>query len=155
MQDDDLTTTAASVGVVAPAPVRPTAKERTGMQHAVARLLDALAPERILSRAALPPSPIERHRTPRGCILQGARGALTISWFPDAGGEPPYGELSVVLWRGKVSRPGSTQRVLGAVVVREVVLHPVEREPGVWEWRAADGAVLATDALAALCSAML
>lgn len=131
------------------------ARERTAVQQAVDRLLHVLAPERAVSRAVAPPEAIERHRTPRGCILQAATGAVSVSWFPDAASGALIGELQVVVWRGTVSRPGSSRRVAGATVVRELVVHPVDGGVAGWGWRDADGAVHDTDALAARCLALL
>ena len=136
----------------------PTAKERTAVQQAVARLLDELAPERPASRTAERPLPVERHRTPRGCIVQGAEGAVTVSWFPDAVNDEAFGELQVVAWRGVVSRPGSAHRVEGATVLQELVLRPVAGAADAaerWAWRTADGAQYSTVALAAHCLSLL
>src|SRR5438067_8418362 len=98
----------------------PSVKERTGVQRAVDRLLDALAPERTVTRAPrLPrlPLPVERHRTPRGCILQAPGAAVSVSWFPDAATDAAFGELQVIAWRGTVSRPGSAHRDPGGATV--------------------------------------
>jgi hypothetical protein len=87
----------------------PTHKARTGVQRSVDRLLGALAPERTVIRAARPPQPVERYRTPSGCILQAATAAVSVSWFPDLAGDGGFGELQVLAWRGVVSRPGSAR----------------------------------------------
>ncbi len=137
----------------------PSLKERAGVQRAVDRLLDQLAPERVVSRGPRLPVPVERHRTPRGCILQAATAALTVSWFPDAATDAAFGELQVIAWRGVVSRPGSAQRAAGgAAIARELMLRPAEGGAGNaegWVWRATDGTVYDTDALAAHCLALL
>jgi hypothetical protein len=158
----------------------PTQKARAGVQRAVARLLDALAPERAVVRTARPRQPVERHRTPQGCVLQGPAAAVSVSWFPDAASDAAYGELQVLAWRGVVSRPGSAHReAAGATIARALVLRPDEREApaaarasdgetddettgaeaesvGVeWGWRAEDGTCYETDALAAHCLALL
>jgi hypothetical protein len=160
----------------------PTHKARVGVERAVTRLLDALAPERTVIRAARPRQPVERHRTPRGCILQGAAAAVSVSWFPDAASDAAFGELQVLVWRGVVSRPGSAQRGPGgATIVRALVLHCDDREALAgraardvaardvaatdvaqaqsvivdWGWRAGDGTRYETDALAAHCLALL
>jgi hypothetical protein len=133
----------------------PTAKDRAGVQRAVSRLLDELAPERAATRAERPPAAIERHRTPRGCILQAAAGAVSVSWFADAANDAALGELQVVAWRGLVSRPGSTHQTEGAAVVRELVLRPVERPPDGFVWLGDDGVVYDTPALVAYCLALL
>lgn len=138
----------------------PTLKERTAVQRSVDRLLDELAPERAVTRADRPKTSVERHRTPRGCILQAAAGAVSVSWFPDADNDVALGELQVVAWRGTLSRPGSVDRSEGAVVVKELVLRPIEGVPGekgaqTWVWRALDGTTFDGDALAAHCLALL
>ena len=133
----------------------PTAKDRAAVQRSVDRLLDELAPERAATRVERPPAAIERHRTPRGCILQAAAGAVSVSWFPDGANEASLGELQIVAWRGLVSRPGSAHRTEGATVARELVLHPVERVPGGLEWQGADGSRYDIIALVAYCLALL
>ena len=134
----------------------PTTKQRMGAQRAVSRLLEALAPEAPLARREVPAvGGVQCLRTARGCILQGAEGAVTVSWFPAAGSEPSLGELQVTLWHGTVHRPGaSTRGPLGAVTVRETQYLPIEREDG-WRWRASDGAMLDTDALVVRCRTLL
>ena len=138
----------------------PTLKERTAVQRSVDRLLDELAPERAVTRGDRPKTPIERHRTPRGCILQAAAGAVSVTWFPDADNDVALGELQVVAWRGVLSRPGSVDRSEGAVVVKELVLRPIEEAPAargtsVWAWRALDGTTYDAAALVAHCLALL
>jgi hypothetical protein len=133
----------------------PTAKGRAAVQRAVGDLLDALAPERAAPRTGRPRGAVERHRTPRGCILQAAAGAVSVSWFPNAAADAAFGELQVVAWRGVVSRPGSAHRVGGAAVERELVLCPIERGSGEWAWRATDGTVYDSAALVAHCLALL
>jgi hypothetical protein len=140
----------------APWAAPPTVKARAGVQRAVTGLLDALAPERVVSRGPTLRLPIERHRTPRGCVLQAAAAAVSVTWFPDAATETAFGELQVTAWRGVVSRPGSAHRALGgASVAREMTLVPVEDAQGGWGWRAPDGTVYDTDALVAHCAALL
>ena len=150
----------------------PTHKARAGVHRAVDRLLDALAPERTVVRAARPPQPIERYRTPRGCILQARAAAVTVSWFVDSAAESAFGELQVLVWHGVVSRPGATHRAPGgARIARALVLRPEEREAPAdveaeegeavtaaateWKWRADDGTGYDSDALAAYCLALL
>jgi len=155
----------------------PTHKARAGVERAVGRLLDALAPEQSVVRAARPPPPVEQHRTPRGCVLQAPAAALSVSWFPDAAGDTSLGELQILAWRGVVSRPGASRRGPGgATVARALVLRPDEREAradrapiddapddagvvgvpaAAWGWRAADGTRYETDALAAHCLSLL
>ena len=140
----------------------PAYKVRAGVERAVGRLLDALAPEQTVTRAARPPRPIERHRTPRGCILQAPAAAVSVSWFPDAATEMVLGELQVLAWRGVVSRPGSAHRAPGgATIARELVLRPeggearTDLDAHEWVWRADDGASYDGGALAAYCLALL
>lgn len=133
----------------------PTVKERNAAQQEVSRLLDILAPERTANRMGGKGDGVERHRTPRGCILQAPAGAVTVSWFPDSAQGAELGELQVVVWRGVVSRPGSSQRSSGAKPMEEMVLRPVENRMGDLQWRSTDGTMFTTDALAARCSEQL
>lgn len=124
------------------------------VQRAVNALLDTLAPERTVTRAARAPSRIEQHRTPSGCVLQAANAATSVSWFPDAANDVTLGELRVTVWDGVVSRRGAPQRREGARVVRELTLYPLHPSDEA-VWRADDGATYDTVALAAACLAML
>ncbi len=133
----------------------PTIKARTAVQRSVDRLLDILAPERAAGRIDRTPTAVDRHRTPRGCILQAPAGAVTVSWFADAANDAALGELQIMAWRGLISRPGSVDRNEGASVVRELVLLPIDRSTDEWVWRAADGTVYDTESLAAFCTALL
>jgi hypothetical protein len=133
----------------------PTVKARNAVQQEVSRLLDALAPERAAHRMGTKTNDVERYRTPRGCVLQAAAGAVTVSWFPDSAQGAELGELQVVAWRGTVSHPGSSRRTSGAELVEEMVLRPGESRMGELEWRAADGTTWSTDVLAAHCAALL
>lgn len=134
----------------------PTIKQRTGVQHAVARLLDALAPERPPARGAEHPSTLQRLRSPRGCILQAPTRAVSVSWFPSASTDTTLGELQVINWQGVVSRPGSARREAGgAVSVWQTVLQPVATSADSWEWRDADETTYDTAALVARCHEML
>ena len=134
----------------------PTYQARGSVKRAVDRLLDALAPERVVSRARRIPVPVERHRTPRGCVLQAVAAAVSVTWFPDAATDMAFGELQVTAWQGVVSRPGSARREPeGATLTSETTLVPVEGGRDGWAWRAADGTVYDTDALVAYCAALL
>jgi len=133
----------------------PTVKERNVVQQEVSRLLDVLAPERAAHRVDTKSNEVERHRTPRGCVLQAAAGAVTVSWFPDSAQGADLGELQVVAWRGTVSRPGSSRRASGAQVEEEMVLRPTDSPTGGMVWRAANGAAFSTDSLAAHCAKLL
>jgi hypothetical protein len=132
-----------------------TAKERTAVQHAVARLFDALAPERAAAHMERPTGALQRHRSPRGIILQGPTSAVSVSWFPDASTTASFGELQVVAWRGVVSRPGSTHRAEGAAATRELIFRPADRAPDAWDWRGQDGTTYDSDSLVSLCFALL
>ena len=133
----------------------PTVKERNAVQQEVSRLLEVLAPERAAHRMGAKANELERHRTPRGVVLQAASGAVTVSWFPDSAQGADLGELQVVAWRGTVSRPGSSKRASGAQVEEEMVLRPAESSRGGTVWRAADGTTFTTDSLAAHCETLL
>jgi hypothetical protein len=135
----------------------PTVKQRNGVQHAVGHLLDALAPERPPARGAEPAAPaLRRLRTPRGCILQAATRAVTVSWFPASSMQPSLGELQVIAWSGTVSRPGSAQReASGAVARAQVVLEPAVLADDHWGWRDSDGTIYDTSSLANHCHTML
>ena len=133
----------------------PTVKERNAVQQEVSRLFDVLAPERAAHRMSAKTSEIDRHRTPRGCVLQAAGGAVSVSWFPDSAQGADLGELQVVAWRGTVSRPGSSQRASGAQVEEQMVLRPADSPMGGLVWRAKDGTTFSTDSLAAHCATLL
>lgn len=133
----------------------PTIKARNAVEQEVGRLLEALVPERAAHRMGAKTNEVERFRMPRGCVLQARDGAVTVSWFPDSAQGAELGELQVVLWRGTVSRPGSSQRASGAQVMEEMVLRPGESPMGGMVWRTADGKTLSTDALAAHCATLL
>ena len=131
----------------------PSAKARNAVQRSVTALLDELAPERVLTRGERIRLPIEQHRTPTGCVLQAAAAAVSVSWFAEASPEATLGELRVIVWRGTVSRRGSKRE--SATMVKEVVLHPLERQAGDCLWRATDGTEYDTASLAAYCIALL
>ena len=136
---------------------RPTIKQRTAVQHAVERLLDDLAPERAPPRADIPMAAVQRHRTPRGCILQAVGGAVSVSWFPASTNDDAYGELQVIAWRGVVSRPGSSaaRRAGSAVSEWQMVLQPTEVVGEAWGWRVPDGSTLDSAALTARINSLL
>lgn len=132
-----------------------TAKSRTAAQRAAIALLDALAPERAVTRGEPAPSRLERHRLPAGCVLQAPGAAVSVSWFPAETGDAPLGELHVVIWRGVVTRRGSAARRGHATVVGDLVLRPVEAPADSRVWCAADGTRYDTPMLAAHCLALL
>ena len=131
----------------------PSAKARNAVQRSVTALLDELAPERVLTRGERIRLPVEQHRTPTGCVLQAATAAVSVSWFAEASPDAALGELRVIVWRGTVSRRGSKRE--SATMVREVILHPLERPLEECLWRATDGTEYDTSALAAYCIALL
>jgi hypothetical protein len=133
-----------------------TAKERSTVQRSVTALLDTLAPERVIKRDnSAPHGPIEQHRTPGGCVLQAEDAALSVSWFPETRSDK-LGELHVNVWRGTVSRGGTSYRKpVRASIVSERVLRPVPGSPGGCIWRADDGSEFDNRALAAHCTALL
>lgn len=136
---------------------RPTAQQRTGVQHAVNALLDALAPERPPARGGETMPDVQRVRTPRGCILQGATRAVSVSWFPPGASDLQLGELQIVTWSGRVARPGAARAPgagSGAETLAQEILTPALAD-GTWEWKATDGARYTREALAARCEAML
>ena len=108
------------------------------MHRAVTDLLDQLAPIRTLPRTERPPVPLERHRSPTGCVLQAANYAVTVSWFNEEKGGS-FGELHVIVWRGTVARPGATRHTKGATIVSEIILYPIEPPEDGRVWRATDG----------------
>jgi hypothetical protein len=147
MHDDGSTSMSAS----ALSPVDPpTTKQRTAVQREVTRLVDELAPVRAPARPGAVLPAVQCHRLPRGCVLQGAARAVSVSWFPASASESSLGELQLVTWKGTVSLPGSTSRRSGATMVEEVVLAPVETEGGVWRWQGS-GTDLTTDDVVARC----
>jgi hypothetical protein len=131
----------------------PSAKTRNAVQRSVTALLDELAPERVLTRGERIRLPVEQHRTPTGCVLQAASAAVSVSWFGEATPDASLGELRIIVWRGTVSRRGSKRE--SATMVKEVVLHPIERPGDETRWRATDGNEFDTPSLAAYCIALL
>jgi hypothetical protein len=117
--------------------------------------LDELAPERVLKRVEHIHGPVEQHRTPRGCVLQAADCAVSVSWFSDATKDSALGELRVLVWQGKVTRRGSPRSPKNATVVAELVVHPLQAAADDCLWQATDGARYHTASLAAKCLALL
>ncbi|GLC27843.1 hypothetical protein [Roseisolibacter agri] len=135
----------------------PTSRQRMGAQQAASKLLDALAPERPPARRDEPASQVLRVRSPRGCVLQGARTAVSVSWFPPLPSDAALGELQVIGWRGVVSRPGQGRQAPGsAEAVSTEVLVPVENGVGdAWLWQSADGKQYDVSALTERCNELL
>lgn len=133
----------------------PTAKEKSTVQRSVTELLDGLAPEKVVKRGDTLQGPIEQHRTPSGCVLQAEDAAVSVSWFADNRGQT-LGELHVNVWRGTVSRGGSSHRKpVKAEVVSEMVLHPMDSSLVGAVWRSTDGKEFDTPSLVAHCIALL
>jgi hypothetical protein len=133
----------------------PSSKLKNAVQRAVTALLDELAPERVLKRSEALHVPVEQHRTPTGCVLQAPKAAVSVSWFSGAGNDPVLGELRIMVWQGVVSRRGSPKQRVGATMITEMVLHPVESGSSGLVWRVTDGSEYDTSALAALCTKLL
>jgi hypothetical protein len=134
----------------------PSAKARSAVERSVTQLLDELAPERVLKRIGELRGSVEQHRTPTGCVLQAADCAVSVSWFADATKRGAvFGELHVLVWRGKVSRRGSARPPKGATIVADLILHPIEPPTDDCLWQATDGTRYDTAALAAKCLALL
>jgi hypothetical protein len=125
------------------------------MQREVTRLLDELVPESTRPRSPKTVGAVQQHRTPNGCILQADAAALSVTWYAEADDQDRVGELQIMLWRGVVSRRGGVQAKTPAEVVRQEVLNPIERPLDESVWRAGDGTVYSTAALAAHCLALL
>ena len=142
-------------GAKASRPAPPTVKERNAVQRSVDRLLDELAPEKALRRSESAPEELLAHRTPSGCVLQRATAALSVSWFADTSEELTLGELQVVVWQGVVARRGVARPPKGAVVVSELVLHPVSGANEICVWKASNGQIFDSESLAAHCVTLL
>jgi hypothetical protein len=109
------------------------------VQRSVTALLDALAPERVLKRVEELQGSVEQHRTPAGCVLQAAKCAVTVSWFPTGTNDAALGELHILVWRGKVARRGVARSAKNATLVTELVLRPIEPPTDDCVWQATDG----------------
>lgn len=143
-----------SINQALPWSAPPSAKARAVVQRAVNALLDALAPERTVTRTARAPARVEQYRTPSGCVLQAANAAASVSWFPDATNDAALGELRMTVWDGVVWRRGSPRRGEAARVVRELTLQPLYPSDEA-AWRAEDGTTYDTAALVTACLTML
>jgi hypothetical protein len=133
----------------------PSAKAKNAVQRSVTALLDELAPERVLKRIEQLEGRIEQYRTPSGCVLQAAECAVSVSWFADSSEVSPHGELNVLVWRGKVTRRGSSRAPKNATLLAQLVLHPVEAPTDDCLWQSSDGTRYSTASLAAHCLALL
>ena len=127
-------------------------KAKTAFRKHVTELLDALAPEKILGKSERAKQPIEQHRTPDGCVLQGADSALQVAWYDEKDNAPA--QLHVVVWSGVLSRRGAPPRG-GAKVVGEEVFFAVESPSNEQIWRDKDDTRYDTPSLAQHCLARL
>ena len=138
---------------------RPTVAQRTSVQQAVNRLFELLVPQKPPTRRDDPAAATQRHRSPTGCILQGADLAVSVSWFADSANDLTLGELQLIAWRGQVSRPGAARRPgtgPGATPIYQEALTPIDGGVGTgWVWRDAAGTTYDNAALAARCEALL
>ena len=134
----------------------PSARERGVVERNVCALLDAIAPEEKLTRGERLRQPIERHRTPTGCVLQGASAALSLSWFADSSTDKSFGELHILVWRGVVTRRGSSPNHKGAVVKSTLILRPIDESDAAGGlWRDAKGTDYGTQELSEHCLRLL
>jgi hypothetical protein len=133
----------------------PSAKAKNAVARCVTALLDELAPERVLKRVEQLSGPVEQHRTPTGCVLQAASCAVSVSWFAEASKEAAFGELHVLVWRGKVARRGAPRSPKNATIITELVLRPVEPPGEDCLWLGTDGTRSDTATLTAKCLALL
>lgn len=146
-----------------PAPMawaeRPTVAQRTSAQQAVNRLFELLVPQKPPTRRDDPEAATLRHRSPTGCILQGADRAVTLSWFADSVHDLTLGELQLITWNGQVARPGAARKPgagAGATPVSQEALTPVDGGAGRGLiWKDAAGTTYDNAALAAHCEALL
>jgi hypothetical protein len=134
----------------------PTSRQKMGAQQAAARLLDALAPERPPARRDEASPTVLRVRSPRGCVLQGAERAVSVSWFPPLASDATLGELQVIGWRGIVSRPGHGRQAPGsAEAVCHEVLVPIDNGGDSWVWKSVDGRTYDVGGLTERCNELL
>jgi hypothetical protein len=133
----------------------PTAKAKNSVQRAVTALLNELAPERVVTRAARAEERIEQHRLPNGCVLQASNAALSVSWLPNRDHDHSLGELQIIVWRGTVSQRGATPNPNGATIVDELHLVPETPIGDECVWLAADGTLYTSVALSVKCATML
>ena len=132
-----------------------TQKERSTVQRSVSTLLSALAPERVVKRGEDMPQRIEQHRTPRGCVLQAVRAALSVSWFSDNRVDS-LGELHVSVWDGVVSRGGASYRKPAhATLVSNSIMYPSDATADESTWRDENGRQFDTSSLVAHCHNLL
>lgn len=134
----------------------PTAKEKSAIQRSVTELLDTLAPHRVVKRGDPEPRAIEPYRTPAGCVLQARDAAVSVTWFADTRSSNSAGELQISVWKGVVSRGGSSyRRPAKATIVAEETARPVNSSTTGALWRRDDGTEFDTASLAEHCMNLL
>jgi len=132
-----------------------TQKERSTVQRSVSTLLSTLAPERVVRRGDDVLQRIEQHRTPRGCVLQAASAALSVSWFSDNRVDS-LGELHVSVWDGVVSRGGASYRKPAhATLVSNSIMYPSDATADEATWRDENGRQFDVAGLVAHCHSLL
>jgi hypothetical protein len=80
---------------------------------------------------------------------------VSVSWFAEASKEAAFGELHVLVWRGKVARRGAPRSPKNATIITELVLRPVEPPTEECLWLGTDGTRYDTASLTAKCLALL
>jgi len=142
---------------------RLTPQQRAAARRELERLLDKLVTDikhRIpmpgaLSTGEAPESALVPYRSPDRCVVQGAAGAVSVSWFPAQFTDVSLGELQVIEWQGVVAVRGAVRRreTAAARIVRADVYRQVQTSDG-WGWQPStsdDAPVLSTEELAARC----
>lgn len=146
---------------------RLTPQQRAAARRELERLLDKLVADikhRIPMPGAAaagetPESALVPYRSPDRCVVQGASGAVSVSWFPAQFTDVSLGELQVIEWQGVVAVRGAVRRreSAAASIVRADVYRQVQTPEG-WGWQPStsdDAAAVSTDHLTALCLAPL
>ena len=113
---DELTGIGLDAGIVGDAAARLTPQQRAAARRELERLLDKLVSD---IKHLVPPAigtgevvegALTPYRSPDRCIVQGADGAVSVSWFPAQFTDNSLGELQVIEWRGVVSVRGAARR---------------------------------------------
>ncbi|HEY7894234.1 MAG TPA: hypothetical protein VIC24_04990 [Gemmatimonadaceae bacterium] len=142
---------------------RLTPQQRAAARRELERLLDKLVAD-IKHRMPMPgaaamnetpESALVPYRSPDRCVVQGASGAVSVSWFPAQFTDASLGELQVIEWQGVVAVRGAVRRreSAAASIVRADVYRQVQTPDG-WGWQPStsdDAPILSTEDLTALC----